>query len=66
MDVKPWEIKKYKEQIKLNKLEEQLFQVQSTELKDSMTSAETHYYIEREKLLKKQIAQLKNKRGQNV
>ena len=50
--------------MKLNKLEEQLFQVQSTELKDSMTSAETHYYIEREKLLKKQIAKLKNKRGQ--
>lgn len=61
MNIKPWEIKEYKKQIKLNKLEEQLFQVQGTELKDSMTSAETHYYMEREKLLKKQIAQLKNK-----
>ena len=60
MDIKPWEIKEYKNQMKLNKLEEELFQVQSTELKDSMTSAETHYYMEREKLLKKQIAQLKN------
>ena len=60
MNIKPWEIKEYKKQIKLNKLEQQLIQVQSTELKDSMTSAETHYYMEREKLLKKQIAQLKN------
>ena len=60
MNFKPWEIKEYKKQMKLNKLEEQLFQVQSTEIKDSMTSAETHYYIEREKLLKKQVAQLKN------
>ena len=60
MNIKPWEIKEYKNQMKLNKLEEELFQVQSTELKDSMTSAETHYYMEREKLLKKQIAQLKN------
>ena len=46
--------------MKLNKLEEELFQVQSRELTDSMTSSETYYYIEREKLLKKQIAQLKN------
>ena len=60
MNIKPWEIKEYKNQMKLNKLEEELFQVQSTELKDSMISAETHYYMEREKLLKKQIAQLKN------
>lgn len=60
MNIKPWEIKEYKKQIKLNKLEEKLFQVQSRELTDSMTSSETHYYMEREKLLKKQIAQLKN------
>ena len=60
MTVNPWEIKEYKKQIKLNKLEEQLSQVQSIEIKDSMISAETHYYMEREKLLKKQIAQLKN------
>ena len=52
--------KEYKKQMKLNKLEEELFQVQSRELTDSMTSSETYYYIEREKLLKKQIAQLKN------
>lgn len=60
MNIKPWEIKEYKKQMKLNKLEEELFQVQSRELTDSMTSSETYYYIEREKLLKKQIAQLKN------
>lgn len=60
MNINPWEIKEYKKQIKLNKLEEELFQVQSRELTDSMTSSETHYYMEREKLLKKQIAQLKN------
>ena len=60
MTVNPWEIKEYKKQMKLNKLEKQLSQVQGTELKESMTSAETHYYMEREKLLKKQIAQLKN------
>lgn len=60
MNINPWEIKKYKKQMKLNKLEEELFQVQSRELTDSMTSSETYYYIEREKLLKKQIAQLKN------
>jgi len=60
MNIKPWEIKEYKNQMKLNQLEKELFQVQSTEIKDSMTSAETHYYMEREKLLKKQIAQLKN------
>lgn len=59
MTFNPWEIKEYKKQMKLNKLEEQLFQVQDTELNDNMISAETHYYIEREKLLKKQIAQLK-------
>jgi hypothetical protein len=60
MTVNPWEIKEYKKQIKLHKLEEQLLQIKNTEIKDSMTSAETHYYMEREKLLKKQIAQLKN------
>ena len=60
MNINPWEIKKYKKQMKLNKLEEELFQVQSRELTDSMTSSETYYYIEREKLLKKQIAQLNN------
>jgi len=60
MNINPWEIKEYKKQMKLNKLEEELFQVQSRELTDSMTSSETYYYIEREKLLKKQIAQLKN------
>lgn len=59
MTFNPWEIKEYKNQMKLNKLEEELFQVQSKEITDSMISAETHYYIEREKLLKKQIAQLK-------
>ena len=59
MDIKPWEIKEYKNQIKLNKLEEELFQVQSKKITDSMTSAETHYYMEREKLLKKAISLLK-------
>ena len=55
----PWEIKEYKNQKKLNELEEELFQVQSKEITDSMTSSETHYYMEREKLLKKQIAKIK-------
>ena len=54
-----WEIKEYKNQKKLNELEEELFQVQSKEITDSMTSSETHYYMEREKLLKKQIAEIK-------
>ena len=59
MAFNPWEIKEYKNQKKLNELEEELFQVQSTEITDSMTSSETHYYMEREKLLKKQIAKIK-------
>ncbi len=59
MAFNPWEIKEYKNQKKLNELEEELFQVQSKEFTDSMTSSETHYYMEREKLLKKQIAEIK-------
>ena len=59
MAFNPWEIKEYKNQKKLNELEEELFQVQSKEITDSMTSSETHYYMEREKLLKKQIAEIK-------
>ena len=59
MAFNPWEIKEYKNQKKLNELEEELFQVQSKEITDSMTSSETHYYMEREKLLKKQIAKIK-------
>ena len=59
MAFNPWEIKEYKNQKKLNELEEELFQVQSKEITDSMTSSETHYYMEREKLLKKQISKIK-------
>ena len=59
MSIKPWEIKQYKAQLKLNKLEQQLFQVQDVELNDNMVGAETYYYEEREKFLKKEIAKLK-------
>ena len=44
---------------KINKLEQQLFQVQDVELNDNMVGAETYYYEEREKFLKKEIAKLK-------
>ena len=59
MNINPWEIKQYKAQLKLNKLEQQLFQVQDVELNDNMIGAETYYYEEREKFLKKEIAKLK-------
>ena len=59
MSIKPWEIKQYKAQLKLNKLKQQLFQVQDVELNDNMVGAETYYYEEREKFLKKEIAKLK-------
>ncbi len=59
MSINPWEIKQYKAQLKLNKLEQQLFQVQDVELNDNMVGAETYYYEEREKFLKKEIAKLK-------
>ena len=53
MNINPWEIKQYKAQLKLNKLEQQLFQVQDVEFNDCMTGAETCYYEEREKFLKR-------------
>ena len=59
MNINPWEIKQYKAQLKLNKLEQQLLQVQDVEFNDCMIGAETHYYEEREKFLKKEIAKLK-------
>ena len=59
MNINPWEIKQYKAQLKLNKLEQQLFQVQDVEFNDNMVGAETYYYEEREKFLKKEIAKLK-------
>ena len=59
MKINPWEIKQYKAQLKLNKLEQQLFQVQDVEFNDNMVGAETYYYEEREKFLKKEIAKLK-------
>ena len=58
MNINPWEIKQYKAQLKLNKLEQQLFQVQDVEFNDNMIGAETYYYEEREKFLKKEIAKL--------
>ena len=61
MNINPWEIKQYKAQLKLNKLEQQLFQVQDVEFNDNMVGAETYYYEEREKFLKKEIAKLKKK-----
>ena len=59
MNINPWEIKQYKAQLKLNKLEQQLFQVQDVEFNDNMIGAETYYYEQREKFLKKEIAKLK-------
>lgn len=59
MNINPWEINQYKAQLKLNKLEQELFQVQDVEFNDCMIGAETYYYEEREKFLKKEIAKLK-------
>ena len=62
MNINPWEINQYKAQLRLNKLEQELTDVQGQRTKEvakNMIGAETYYYDEREKFLKKEIAKLK-------
>ena len=62
MNINPWEINQYKAQLKLNKFEQELTEVQgqrSKEITKNYIGAETYYYDEREKFLKKEIAKLK-------
>ena len=64
MNINPWEIKQYKAQLKLNKLEQELTEIQKLrgiEVTKNFIGAETYFYDCRESYLKKEIATLKKK-----